>query len=84
MQRMEGLKDNPNAQRIISNERNFIMNKYKKLEEEIKLWENNIGFFAASKKANLVKEEFEKKIDNAKNEMKNLKIKLKFLERETE
>ncbi|OQX81817.1 MAG: hypothetical protein B6D61_00095 [Bacteroidetes bacterium 4484_249] len=84
MQRMEGLKDNPNAQRILSNERNFLMNKYKKLEEEINLWENNIGFFAASKKANLVKEEFEKKIDNAKNEMKNLKAKLKFLERETE
>jgi hypothetical protein len=83
-QRMEGIKDNPNARKIISNEKNFLMSKYKKLEEEINLWENNIGFFAASKKANLVKEEFEKKINSAKNEMEILKVKLKFLERETE
>lgn len=81
-QRMESLKDNPNSKRIISNERNFLQNKMKKLEEEINLWENNIGFLAASQKANLLKEEFEKKINAGKDELKVLKEKLKFLERE--
>ncbi|MEZ5195672.1 MAG: DUF349 domain-containing protein [Bacteroidales bacterium] len=81
-QRVENLKDNPNSKRIISNERIFLQNKLKKLEEEINLWENNIGFLAASKKASLLKEEFEKKINAGKDELKLLKEKLKFLERE--
>jgi len=82
-QRIEGLKENPNARRIMSNERNLIVNKRKKLEEEINLWENNLGFLAESKKANLLKDEFEKKIKAAKVEVEVLKEKLKFLERET-
>ncbi len=82
-QRIEGLKENPNARRILSNERNLVMNKRNKLEEEIKLWENNLGFLAESKKANLLKDEFEKKINSAKEEVEVLSEKLKFLERET-
>lgn len=80
--RIEGLKDNPNANRILYNEKNQLMNKRKKIEEEINLWENNIGFLAASKKASLLKDEFEKKIENAKKEIEMLNEKIKFLERE--
>ena len=47
--------------------------KRKKLEEEINLWENNLGFLAESKKANLLKDEFEKKIKAAKVEVEVLK-----------
>ncbi len=82
-QRIEGLKENPNARRIMSNERNLLVNKRKKLEEEINLWENNLGFLAESKKANLLRDEFEKKINSAKGEIIALKEKIKFLERET-
>lgn len=51
--------------------------KISKLREEILLWENNIGFLAHSKKADLLKQEFEKKIQNAKDELAQLESKLK-------
>lgn len=80
--RIESLKDNPNANRILYNEKTHLVNKRKKIEDEINLWENNIGFLAASKKASLLKDEFEKKIENAKKEIEVLNEKIKFLERE--
>ena len=81
-QRMEGIKDKPDAKRILYNERTYLSNKRNKLIEEIGLWENNLGFFAASKKANLLKEEFEKKILKAKGELELLKAKIKFLDQQ--
>jgi hypothetical protein len=81
-QRIEGLKDAPNSDRIISNERVLLMNKKKKIEEEIKLWENNIGFFSNSKKSAQMKEEFERKIEAAKQEVTVLNDKIKFLDKE--
>jgi len=80
--RIEGLKENPNAGRILQNEKIQLINRRKKIEEEINLWGNNIGFLAASKKASLLKDEFEKKIENAKKEIEVLNEKIKFLERE--
>ena len=81
-QRMENIKDKPDSRRILYNERNFLSNKRNKLIEEIGLWENNLGFFAESKKANLLKEEFEKKINKAKGELELLKAKIKFLDQQ--
>ena len=49
--RIEGMKDNPNANRILYNEKTHLINKRKKIEEEINLWENNIGFLASFKKS---------------------------------
>lgn len=72
-------KDAPEAGRIISKERNFLLGKIQQLQEDIKLWENNIGFFAASKTANLLKTEFEKKISKAKEELALFEAKLKML-----
>jgi hypothetical protein len=80
--RIEGLKDTPNSDRIMSNERMMLMNKKKKIEEEIKLWENNIGFFSNSKKSAQMKEEFERKIEAAKQEVATLNDKIKFLDKE--
>ena len=81
-QRFENLKDNPNARKIISNERHFLQQKAKKLEDEIQLLENNMGFLAQSKKADLLKAEFLKKIDDARNEVKVIREKIRFLEKE--
>jgi len=72
-------KDAPDAGRVISKERNFLLGKIQQLQEDIKLWENNIGFFAASKTANLLKSEFEKKISKAKEELAVFEAKLKML-----
>lgn len=77
--RFENVKSSPEAGKLIGKERNFLAGKLSKLQEEIMLWENNIGFLANSKNANILKEEFEKKINSAKEEVKLLEEKLKFL-----
>ncbi|NTV83675.1 MAG: DUF349 domain-containing protein, partial [Bacteroidales bacterium] len=51
-----------------------------KLREEILLWENNIGFLAHSKKADLLRQEFEKKIQDAKAELAQMEAKLKTMQ----
>ncbi|HPS51164.1 MAG TPA: DUF349 domain-containing protein [Bacteroidales bacterium] len=77
--RFDHLKGDPNAHRVIGKEREFLANKISKMKEEITLWENNIGFFAKSKSASIVKEEFENKINKAKSELKVLEAKMKIL-----
>jgi len=77
--RYENVKDQPDAGRIINRERNGLQFKIDSLKEEILLWENNIGFFAKSKQANLLKAEFEAKIARAKEELASLEAKAKIL-----
>ena len=57
----------------------YIYNPVTKLKDDINLWENNIGFLAESKNANLLKREFEKKIQRAKQDVALLNAKLKYL-----
>ena len=54
-----------------------LSSKISKLREEIMLWENNIGFLAHSKKADLLRQEFEKKIQDAKNELAEYEARLR-------
>lgn len=79
--RFENLKEQPDAQRIINKERNSLQIHIDELKEEILLWENNIGFFANSKQANILKSEFEAKIARAKEELAGLEAKKKFLQK---
>ncbi len=78
-QKFESMKDQPEANKIISRERLFLQNKMTKLQEDIKIWENNIGFFANSKNSNMYKAEFEQKIEKAKEELKGIEAKIKIL-----
>jgi hypothetical protein len=82
--RMETIKEQPDAGRIITKEKNNLQTRITSLQEEIKLWENNIGFFANSKQANILKSEFEAKIQNAKEELATLETKMKFLRKSME
>jgi hypothetical protein len=82
--RMETIKEQPDAGRIITKEKNSLQTRITGLQEEIKLWENNIGFFANSKQANILKSEFETKIQNAKEELATLEAKMKFLRKSME
>lgn len=77
--RFESIKDSPDAYKIINKEKNYIINKINKLKDNINLWENNIGFLAESKKADLLKEEFKNKINRAKQDIAVFKAKLKYL-----
>lgn len=77
--RLESIKDTPDAGRVIYRESNALQIKVTKLKEDIMLWENNIGFLAESKNANIVKVEFQKKIDLAKQEVALMEAKLRYL-----
>ncbi len=81
--RIENLKNQPDSKHFLSKEISFITTKLSSLKNDLKLWENNIGFLAHSKNADILKAEFDKKINNTKNEIKILEEKLKVL-RETE
>jgi hypothetical protein len=77
--RMEALKNDPQSRRLITREKEILFGKISKMKEDINLWENNIGFLADSKNAAILKQEFEKKINKAKTELKVMEAKLKIL-----
>ena len=77
--RIENIKENGDAKQMLYKEKTFISNKISKIKDDINLWENNIGFLAHSKQADLLKKEFEKKIENAKQEVILLEAKLKMI-----
>ncbi|HIZ85979.1 MAG TPA: DUF349 domain-containing protein [Candidatus Coprenecus stercoravium] len=64
----------------VNQERERLLQKFRKLESEIATYENNIGFFASSKKADSIVSEFQKKIDAAKAELAELEDKIKKLD----
>ncbi|MBN1338186.1 MAG: DUF349 domain-containing protein [Bacteroidales bacterium] len=80
--RYDNIKEQPNARRIMSNEKNFLISKKKQLEDDVMLWENNLGFLAKSKQAALLKAEFEKKIEKTREEIGVLAAKIKILDEE--
>ena len=60
--------------------RGKLMKEIDKLRSELNLWENNLGFFANSKQADLLKEEFEKKMQAARQQIALLEAKLRMLD----
>lgn len=64
----------------IGQERNKIMLKLKQLENDIIVWENNIGFFAKSKNSDALIRDFQHKIENGKRNIELLNKKLDMIE----
>lgn len=77
--RIDSMKESGDSKQVLYKEKSFISNKISKIKEDINLWENNIGFLAHSKQADILKKEFEKKIESAKQEVILLEAKLKML-----
>ena len=77
--RIDNILNNPNADKLIDKEKNFLKNKLTQLKEDIVLWENNLGFFSNSKNADLITAEFRKKIESAKEEVKELEYKIRMM-----
>ena len=77
---MDGLKDDPDSRDRVRRERVTLQNKIQKLRDEIAVLENNIGFFSNSKNSELMRAEYEKKINKAKEDLKLLEAKLKIVE----
>lgn len=74
---MEVMREDPEANEKLRKERNTLTTRIQKLRDEIAVLENNIGFFSNSKNSELMRAEYEKKINKAKNDLKVLEAKLK-------
>jgi hypothetical protein len=69
-----------NARGKIYSERNKLITRIKELENEIALYENNIGFFSKSSSSDALLGEVNRKIEKAKERMEVLKEKLILLD----
>lgn len=67
------------AKRFVQGERQELQEKIEKLRGDLNLWENNLGFLASSKQADLLKQEFEKKMQGARQQIALLQAKLRIL-----
>jgi len=78
--KIEQIVKNKSSRNNINRERDKLIAKMKKLESDIVVWENNIGFFAKSKNAETMINEVQAKIDSAKTEIKVLEEKIKIID----
>ena len=69
--------------KFVSEEKRELQDKIQKLKADLILWENNLGFLANSKQATLLREEFEKKMQSARQQIALLEAKIKILNEET-
>lgn len=79
--KLENLAKAPNAKYKINSEIDKLRNALAKVNDEVILLENNIGFFAKSKNAESMIADFNKKIDKAKQDAKEIKAKIVELEK---
>ena len=75
--RLETIQGSPEAGRLLSKERSDIRQQIEKLKAEILQLDNNLGFFARSKGADVLRKEVEGKIKAAQDRIEGLKLKLK-------
>lgn len=64
-------------------EKDRLIQKFNKLQQDIDTYENNIGFFSMSKNSQPLIQQMQSRIEEAKNELKELEMQIKSLE-ETE
>ena len=72
------------AERAVRSERDRLVQRFMKKEQEIATWENNMGFFSQSKNAEALLEELNKKIDIARQELAQLEEEIKEFDRQHE
>jgi archaellum component FlaC len=78
--KVDSARSNPRAASKVRSEREKFYSRIKQLESDIVLWENNIGFFAKSAKADTMIKEVEEKIAEAKRNIKMLEEKVKLID----
>ena len=73
------IQSDPNASKTLNKKEHGIRKQISDLENNITLWKNNLEFFAASKTADKLKDQFDVKIQKAEEEIDKLKKKLSIL-----
>lgn len=78
--KIDAIQSNPRGENKIRTERDKLFSQLKQLEGNIVLWENNIGFFAKSKKADQLIKDVERKIEKAKEEIRMIEEKIRLID----
>lgn len=73
----KGGRNSQQRQKAPLSERDRLVQKYNKLQQDLDTYENNIGFFAASKNAAPLIKQMEDKIEAVRNELKELETKIR-------
>ncbi|WP_460543247.1 DUF349 domain-containing protein, partial [Echinicola sediminis] len=73
------IQGDPNSDRVFNKKEHGIRKQISDLENNITLWKNNLEFFASSKTADKLKDQFDQKIEKAEEEIEKLKKKLSIL-----
>jgi hypothetical protein len=73
------LQADPNSDRVLNKKEHGIRKQISDLENNVTLWQNNLEFFASSKTADKLKDQFDEKIVKAENEIEKLKKKLSII-----
>jgi len=73
------LKGSPHGNRKLHRKENALRRKINTLESDINTWKTNMEFFASSKTADALKDEFTNKIEKASEELEELKKQLEIL-----
>lgn len=73
------IQADPNSARVLNKKEHGIRKQIADLENNITLWKNNLEYFAASKTADKLKDQFEVKIEKAEQEVDRLKKKLSII-----
>ncbi len=74
------MKGSPMADRKLDYKETALRKKISRLEEDISLWKNNISFFANSKQADKLRDEYERKIEDSSAELAHMKSQLNKIE----
>ncbi|MEY3198357.1 MAG: hypothetical protein RJA13_315 [Bacteroidota bacterium] len=80
--RIDTIASSPDAERLFSREKSDIRQQIEQIKNDMLQYENNLGFFAKSKGADLLRKEVEGKINASKNKIEALKRKLKMIPNE--
>ena len=76
--------DNRGKGNGVHSERDRLVQKFVKMEQDIATWENNMGFFSKSKNAESILADLKEKIGKAKEELAELEEKIKSFDKENE
>ena len=81
---IKDLQGSGKGDRGIRSERDKLVQKFRQMENDILVWENNMGFFAKSKHADALLLELDKKIEKAKEELGQIEEKIKVIDNQQE
>lgn len=79
--RLDNVHGNPRQENKVRMERDKLFNRLRQIENDITLWENNIGFFTKSKNAEQMIKDVENKIEKGHEEIKMLEEKIKLIDK---